>query len=74
MVEQLNTQHRFGPNTIIATFDVTGLFNNKIHEEGLRAIHDALDKRENKEVPTDNIVKMMEILLANNIFEFDEVY
>ena len=74
MVEQLNTQHRFGPNTLLATFDVIGLFTNMIHQEGLKAIHDALDKRENKEVPTDNVVKIMGILLNNNIFEFDEVY
>ena len=70
MVEQLNTQHRFGPNTLLATFDVIGLFTNLIHQEGLKAI----GKRENKTVPTDNVVKIMEILLDNNIFEFDEVY
>ena len=48
--------------------------NNFLHEDGLKATSEALDKRDNKEVPTDYIVRMMEILLNNNIFEFDEVY
>ena len=74
MVEQLNSNQILGPDILIATFDVIGLFTNIIHEEGLKATSDALDKRENKEVPTDYIVRMMEILLNNNIFEFDEVY
>ena len=54
--------------------DVIELFTNTIHDEGLHALKTRLDKRENPEVPTDILVKMMEIILKNNIFEFHDGY
>ena len=37
-------------------------------------MHDALSKRTNPKVPTSFLVKLMTILLYNNIFEFHDGY
>ena len=34
----------------------------------------ALEERQNKEVPTDYLISLMEILLKYNIFEFHDLY
>ena len=50
--------------------DVTSLFTNIIHEEGLKSL-----KRDKPKVPTELLVQPMEIILTENIFEFhDQLY
>ena len=49
-----------------------GLYPNIHHEEGLKALVDALEKREEKKVPTEFLVEMMRFVLENNIFEFNK--
>ena len=72
IINKINSGPEIELDTLLATFDVIGLFTNIIHEEGLTALEDKLNGRQNPEVPTEYIVKMMELLLNNNIFEFDE--
>ena len=40
------------------------------HEEGLASIRKHLDNRENKEVTTDTLVELADIVLKNNYFQF----
>ena len=54
--------------------DAIGLFTNILHEEGMSEITTSLDKRINKEVPTEFIMVLMEIILYQNIFEFHDGY
>ena len=54
--------------------DVIGLFTNILHEEGFKAMHNALSRRVHPKVPNKFLVKLMEILLYNNIFEFHDGY
>ena len=37
---------------------------------GLRALREALDKRDEKTIPTEELLKMAEFVLKNNYFEF----
>ena len=62
------------PNSVLFTMDAKGLFTNILHKEGLKTMHDALSKRTNPKVPTSFLVKLMTILLYNNIFEFHDGY
>ena len=39
--------------------DVAGLYPSIPHEAGLNASREALDNRENKHIPTDNLLKMV---------------
>ena len=52
------------------SIDVVGLYPNIPHEEGLSALKNALNTREDKTVPTDFLVETMRDVLQNNIFEF----
>ena len=37
---------------------------------GLRALREALNKRDEKTIPTEELLKMAEFVLKNNYFEF----
>ena len=58
-------------DAIFCTLDVTSLYPNIPHDEGLRAIEKALDKREEKVVSTQSLVDLAEVTLKNNYFEFN---
>ena len=42
-----------------------------LRKAGLNALKEALDNRENKHIPTDNLLEMTECVLKNNYFEFN---
>ena len=58
-------------DTLLVTADVVGLYPSIPHTAGLAALRDALDKREAKKIPTEDLVKMAEFVLKNNYFEFN---
>ena len=45
------------------------MYTNIPHEDGLDALYEELEKRDDKHVPSEFIVRMMEQVLNNNIFE-----
>ena len=60
------------PNdALLVTADVVGLYPSIPHEADLSALREALDNRNRKEIPTENLIKMAELVLKNNFFEFD---
>ena len=58
-------------DAILVTADVVGLYPCIPHVAGLKALKNALDARENKSIPTENLLKMPEFGLKNNVFEFN---
>ena len=74
IIEGINKERTISPNTILFTMDAIGLYTNILHDEGLMASEEELEKRENKEVPTSFLIQIMEIILKNNIFEFHDGY
>ena len=73
-IKHLNKGNTLKSNTVLFTMDVKGLFTNIIHEEGLKALEEALNKRQNPKIETDFILKLMYIILHRNIFEFHDGY
>ena len=61
-------------DSIICTNDVVGLYPSIPNEEGLSFLRNALDKRSNKNVTTDTLIELAELVLQNNYFEFNERY
>ena len=51
--------------------DVVGLYHSILNEFRLNVIKEALDNRERKSIPTEDILKLLEFLLKNNYFEFN---
>ena len=60
-------------NAILITADVVGLLSSIPHNFRLRALKEALDKREQNKIPTRELVQMVEFVLKNNFFEFDSL-
>ena len=56
---------------ILVTADVAGLYPNIPHEDGLNALKETLQKRNDLKVPAQVLVDMAEFVLKNNYFEFD---
>ena len=58
-------------NSILATVDVAGLYPSILHELGLKALEEALEERESKQISTDDLIKRAKFVLQNNYFEFN---
>ena len=58
-------------NAILVTVDVLGLYPSIPHGLGLKALHEKLEERNYKSVPTAGLVNMADFVLKNNYFEFD---
>ena len=52
--------------------DVVGLYPNILHEEGLSALRKRLNERDKKDVSTDTLLELAELVLQKNIFNFNE--
>ena len=74
IIEEINDGPKLPSNALIATLDVHTLFTNIAHEEGLACTKKQLDKRIDQKIPTDFLIKLMKLILYNNIFEFHESY
>ena len=63
---------RIPEGAILCTVDVVGLYPSIPHGEGLEAIREALDRRENPNVATDTLVGLASLVLESNYFEFND--
>ena len=70
-LERIKTIGNIPENAIFVTADVMGLYPNVPHQAGLNALKNALEKRDLKKIPTEDLVKMAEFVLKNNLFEFN---
>ena len=59
-------------SALLVTADVVGLYPNIPHEAGLKALKEALDKRKNRNIPTNDFIRMTEFVLKHNYFEFTD--
>ena len=60
------------PNdSVLVTADIVGLYPSISLKIGLKALRNALENRNYEEIPTENLLKVEEIVLKNNWFEFD---
>ena len=57
--------------SIICTIDVVGLYHSIPNKEGLRVLRNVLEKRSSKNVSTDTLIELAELVLQNNYFEFN---
>ena len=60
-------------DSIICTIDIVDLYPS-IPNEGLRFLRNVLERRSNKNVCTDTLIEVAELVLRNNYFEFNEQY
>ena len=70
-LEKIKTIGSVPENAFLVTADVVGLYPRIPHQAGLKALKEALEKGDIKKIPTEDLVKMAEFVLNNNIFEFN---
>ena len=71
-LSKLKTIGKLPQGAILCTIDVVGLYPNIAHSEGLTSLRRFLELRDNKQIPSDTLIELAEIVLKNSIFEFDE--
>ena len=57
---------------ILSRIDVVGLYANIPYDEGLESLKEFLNSRVDQQVKTDTLTELVELVLKNNIFEFDQ--
>ena len=70
-INKIKSFNNIPSNSILLKADVVGLVGVYLsipHESGLNAIKDALDNREWKSIPTENILKMLGFVVKKNYF------
>ena len=53
------------------TMDVKSLYPSVPRKEGMEACKISLDNRSNGKIPTSNVMEMIQLILDNNIFQFN---
>lgn len=59
------------PNCIMFCMDVKALYPRVPRKEARESVKEALDNRPVKNIPTDEVLRMMDMVLENNNFSFD---
>ena len=59
-------------NSLLCTMGVVGLYPSIPHDEGLSAFRKRFDERDEKDVSSDTLVELAELVLKNNIFNFKQ--
>ena len=59
---------------LLATMDVTSLYTNIPQKEGMEACIEALDCRQNKNPPIEDLAKLMKLILEYNNFSFNGIH
>ena len=69
-IEEIN-KYDLPANSTLFFVDVTGLYTNIPQNDGLELCYrEALESRIDKSIPTSFLIKLLNICLKNNIFEF----
>ena len=58
-------------NCLMFCMDVIALYPSVPRKEAREAAEKALEKRSNKDIPTDEVFRMMDMVLENNNFSFN---
>ena len=74
-IEEINKTGNISEKSMLLTMDVIGLFTNIPKEDGINAVTEALEEKEVKEINTQFLVRLLRLILENNIMEFNsELY
>ena len=70
-LEKIKNISTFPENAILVTADVVGLYPSIPHQAGLNALKEALENKSVKKIPIENLIKIAEFVLKNNLLEFN---
>jgi len=70
-LKKLSNLPELSDNVLLCTADVVGLYPSIPHKDGLDALRDALNGREDKSTSTESLLDLAKCVLENNVFEHD---
>ena len=73
-LEKLRAIGEIPKGAILVTEDLVGFYSSISHDEGLKVLRNQYDNFIDKTVPTEDIIKMAEFVLKNNLFEFNSKF
>ena len=68
VVNKVNSGPKLAANVMLVTSDATSAYHNIPQDDGSSCLMEALEEREDKSVPSDFIVKLMDLVQKHNIF------
>ena len=70
-IEKIKSINNIPDDAHLVTADVVGLYRSIPYELGLKALEEALEKRDSLQISISDLVKMTKFVLQNNYFEFN---
>jgi hypothetical protein len=71
-LKDFNDSGNIEDTDILVTMDVSALYTNIRHDDGISCMKSALENRPDKTVPTLFLIQLLQLVLTCNIFEFDK--
>ena len=71
IIHKLNKGPKLLENAIIVTADLIGAYQNIPQGDGIECLKEALEERPQKEIPSEFIAILMELIQTCNLFEFN---
>ena len=73
-LEKIKNVSTIPENAILVMADVVGLYPSISHQAGLSALKETLENRSVKKIPTENLIKIAEFALKNNLVFNNKVF
>ena len=70
-INEVNEKEELENDTILVTMDVAALFTNIPNEEGMEAVREVFEEKQETKFHKEFVLRLLEILLHNNYFEFN---
>ena len=70
-LNRLETLPTWKEGWLLVTLDVSSLYTNIPHEEGIEACRSVLNQRSVCDPPTEDLCSLIEVILTNNVFGFN---
>ena len=70
-LKKLKILTKFQRELQLVTANVIRLYPSIFHEAGLEALQKRLNEKDLPKIPTEDIVRMVDFVMKNNIFEFN---
>ena len=72
VIDEVNKGPKLQINAMLVTSDVEGAYLNIPHEDRNNGLNEALEERSDKNIPSSFLVKLLDLIQRNNIFEFHD--
>ena len=72
--KEINENKSLPANCKPIALDLKSMYSNIPTEEGIETFRIELEKRQDKSIPTDFLIKLLRLVLQSNVFEFNKEF